>query len=787
MADHRDDPSPPRDPQPQPEIETYRGPSGGWGSVSSVTDILLREQVTVEGGRVLLHQNKPDGFACVSCAWAKPAHPKPFEFCENGAKATAWELTRKRVDPGFFSRHSLAELETWPDHELEAAGRLTHPMRWDATTDRYVEVTWQSAFEEIGRELRKLAPESVVFYTSGRASLEASYMWQLFARLYGSNHLPDSSNMCHESSSVALPKSIGSSVGTIFLDDFEHTDCIFYLGQNVGTSSPRMLHQLQSVAERGVPIAVFNPLKERGLERFTNPQSPTEMLSGSETRIASHYYQLKNGGDIAALFGVAKALIEADDAAQAQGSARVLDAEFIDQHTQGFEVFAEAARGHDWAALERHSGLSRTEMEEAARLYAKAERVMAVYGMGLTQHRGGVDNVAMVCNLMLLRGNIGKPGAGICPVRGHSNVQGQRTVGITEKPELVPLDKLAEQYGFQPPRWKGHGTTEACEGVLSGNVKGFLGLGGNFIRAVPETAAMEAAWQRLPLTVQVATKLNRNHVIHGEVAYLLPCLGRIEIDEQPGGPQAVSVEDSLAHIHGSRGQAAPASPHLRSEPRIVAEMAKATLEPNARVDWNGWAGDYAKVRLAIGETYPKIFRDGMPEPYERAMWRPGGFARPIPARLREWETESGKAQFIVPSGLFAGIEPSEADRAEVLQLMTLRSNDQFNTSIYGLHDRFRGVKGTRRVVFMNRGDIARLGLVDGETVSLATAVDDGVEREVHGMRVTAYDIPPGCCGAYYPECNPLIPLWHRAEDSKVPGFKATPVRVRRQSAAEVPA
>lgn len=754
------------------EIEPYDGPAGGWGSLKSVSGILLSEHAAGHGARALIHQNKPGGFACVSCAWAKLPDPHPFEFCENGAKATAWELTSKHVDPAFFERHTLRELEKWSDHDLEAAGRLLEPMRWDATSDRYRPVQWAEAFAEIGRELRGFDPKRVVFYTSGRASLEASYMWQLFARLYGSNNLPDSSNMCHESTSVALPKSLGVAVGTVSLHDFAQTDCIFHLGQNVGTSSPRMLHQLQQAAQRGVPIVVFNPLRERGLERFINPQSPSEMLTGSETRIATHYLQLKNGGDIAALWGVCKALIEADDEARTAGRPALLDHAFIAQHTHGFEAFAAAARMQRWETLEQVSGLRADALREAAAVYAGAERAIAIFGMGLTQQRGGIDNVAMVCNLLLLRGNVGKPGAGVCPVRGHSNVQGQRTVGITEKPELAPLDTLAQQYGFEPPRDKGLSTVEACEELLAGRLQGFLALGGNFIRAVPETNAVEAAWRNLRLTVQVATKLNRNHVIHGKVAYLLPCLGRIEIDRQLSGEQAVSTEDSLAHIHGSRGRIEPAGPMLLSEPSIVAEIAKATLAANPKVDWDAWVGNYARVRAAIAQTYPKIFRN-----YETAMWQPGGFAKPIAARERRWDTESGKAEFIVPEALFAGLDVPRERAAEVLQLMTLRSNDQFNTTVYGFEDRFRGVSGTRKVVFMNAEDIARLGLADGQIVTLASAVDDGVERRVSGLRITAYDIPAGCCGGYFPECNPLFPLWHYARESKVPGFKAMPVRV----------
>jgi len=560
-------------------------PSGGWGSLKAVSTYLLREQIPITGAKALWLQNKPGGFMCVSCAWAKPAHPRAAEFCENGAKATAWELTAKRRTAGFFRQHTVRSLETWSDHELEVGGRLTVPLRWDAASDTYRETTWEAAFAEIGAELNRLDPESAVFYTSGRASLETSYMWQLFARMYGCNNLPDSSNMCHESTSVALPKTIGSAVGTVDLDDFKRTDAIFFFGQNVGVNSPRMLHDLQDARKRGVPIVTFNPLVESGLVAFDNPQSPIDMLTPGATQITTQYLQVKPGGDIAAILGLCKNLIEADDDALATGRRRVVDAAFIAEHTHGFDAFAAAARAAEWSDIECESGLTRAELERAAATYAGANAVIAVYGMGLTQHREGVLNVQMLSNLLLLRGNIGKPGAGICPVRGHSNVQGQRTVGITEKPELAPLAKLRELYGFEPPTKKGRATVETCEGVLDGSVKAFIGMGGNFLRAVPETNKMEAAWRSLRLTVQVATKLNRSHVIHGEVAYLLPCLGRIEIDRQASGKQTVSMEDSTGYMHASHGVAEPAATMLRSEPAIVAGIAEATLAPNLKVPW----------------------------------------------------------------------------------------------------------------------------------------------------------------------------------------------------------
>ena len=752
----------------------YTGPAGGWGSVRSVESILLAEERIATGNAVLLKQNKPGGYSCVSCSWAKPKDPLPFEYCENGAKATAWEITRKRVPPEFFERHSITELLEWSDHDLEKIGRLTHPMRLDRARDRWVPVSWEEAFREIGAELRGMDPKRTIFYASGRASLETSYMYGLFARLYGHNNLPDSSNMCHESTSVALPEAIGAPVGTVLWDDFRETTCILSFGQNVGTNAPRMLHPLQQAAQRGVPIITFNPLKERGWERFTNPQSPLEMVTLKETRISSQYHQLRAGGDIAAITGLCKALIEADDTAMAAGRAPLLDHAFIQQHTHGFDSFAAWCRDQDWAEIERWSGLSRQAILDAASVYGAAKSAIGIYGMGLTQHKKGVENVRMLVNLLLLRGNIGKTGAGILPVRGHSNVQGQRTVGITEKPELVPMDGLAEQYGFEPPRDTGMNTVETCEAVVEGRIQAFLGLGGNFIRAIPDTERMEAAWPSIRLTVQVATKLNRSHLINGQIAYLLPCLGRIEIDTQAGGEQVVSCEDTMTHIHASRGMVPPASSDLLSEPAIVAGIAKATLPPNPRVPWDEWVTDYGRVRDAIEASYPSMFKD-----FNKRFDQPGGFARPLPARQREWKTETGKANFLVPAGFRTDLE-TDLDDPEILQLITLRSNDQFNTTVYGYDDRFRGIRGTREVVLMNRQDAARLGLRDGDRVALSTVADDNVRRTVQGLRVVHYDIPPGAIGGYYPECNPLIPLWHHAEGSKVPAAKSVPVRVRKE-------
>ncbi|WP_312960522.1 FdhF/YdeP family oxidoreductase [Stutzerimonas nitrititolerans] len=766
----------------QPTFKPYRAPSGGWGSAYSVANILIREKIPLAGAALLLKQNKPiDGFACVSCAWAKPHPPRTLSFCENGAKATAWENTSRRCGPEFFAAHRVTELLNWTDFDLEHQGRLTHPMRYDAASDTYRAVSWDQAFAEIGQELKAMEdPNQVVFYMSGRASLETAYMYGVLARMYGTNNLPDSSNMCHESTSVALPESIGVPVATVTLNDMEKTDGLFFFGQNTGTSSPRMLHELQEARERGAEIVTFNPIRERGLERFVDPQSPREMLTPDSTVISTQYHQLAIGGDIAAVTGICKALLALDDEAQTAGTPRMLDVDFIAQHTHGFEAFEQRVRGYAWSVLERRSGLSRAAMEAAATAYAGCQRVIVAYGMGITQHRHGVEAVQTLVNLLLLRGNMGKEGAGILPVRGHSNVQGQRTVGITEKAAQVPVDNLRRQFGFEPPSEDGVNTVEACEGILAGRIRGFIGMGGNFVRAVPDSSRIEPAWRRLRLSVQVSTKLNRSHLVTGEVSYILPCLGRTEIDRQATGEQRHTTEDSTACIRVWRGAAEPAGERLLSEPAIVARLAKATLVDNPNLDWDAWVGNYDLIREAIAESYPEIFHD-----FNVRMMEPGGFHRPLGASQRRWDTETGKANFINPPELAADPDTEEGghERHDVLQMMTLRSNDQFNTTVYGYDDRFRGIHGTRAVIMMNRNDIVRLGLAEGDQIEAVTEVDDGVHRSVGPLRVTPYNIPEGCCAGYYPECNVLLPVWHHAKRSKVPAAKSIPVRLRKVIAA----
>ncbi|PNP96242.1 FdhF/YdeP family oxidoreductase [Sphingobium sp. SA916] len=747
----------------------YDGAEGGWGSIKGMAEIAWREKPTPAVLNTLRRQNKVKGFMCVSCAWTKPAHPHAAEFCENGAKATLWELTSRRCTPEVLARHKVGELRTWKDHDLEQLGRLTHPMRFDRASDRYVPCSWDEAFEAIGRELKAIDPRAAVFYSSGRASLETSYLYALFARAYGHNNLPDSSNMCHETTSVALKKLIGSPVGTCVLADFDLCDAIFFFGQNTGSNSPRLLHPLQEAVKRGVKIVTFNPIREKGLEVFKNPQSPTEMLTPKTTQISTLYLQVKAGGDIAAITGLIKHVLAEEERKWREEQRHVLDIDFIEQHCTGFEALKAHVEATGWEEIERESGLARADLRQAAQIYIDAPRSIAMYGMGLTQHVHGFENLAALTNLWLLKGNIGRDGTGISPVRGHSNVQGQRTVGISEKPELVPLDRIARQYGFEPPREEGMNTVKACEKILSGEVKAFIGLGGNFVRAIPEREKMEAAWQRLRLTVQIATKLNRSHLINGEIAYLLPCLGRSEEDMQASGPQAVTMEDSLSCIHGSLGKNKPASDHLKSEVAIVAGMAKATLPPNPKLEWDAWTADYARIRDRIEESYPDQFHD-----FNDRVFTPGGFYRGNSARERIWKTESGKAQFTVPKTMSSvGFEPAVGR----YRLVTLRSNDQFNTTIYGYSDRLRGIEGTRDVVLMNPEDMGAAGLREGQVVSLASDAGDGVHRQVDGLAVTPFLLPRGCLGAYYPEMNPLVPLWYHDEQSKTPAAKGVPVRI----------
>ncbi|KFE35584.1 FdhF/YdeP family oxidoreductase [Thioclava atlantica] len=755
------------------DLPKESGPSGGWGSLKGITRIYGESWPSLDVIRTLERQNKPGGYMCASCAFPKPANYHPFEFCENGAKATLWEMTKARCTPAFWDDHTVSELRDWTDHDLEKTGRLTAPLRYDADADRYVEVGWDEAFAEIGSILKTLPRKDVVFYSSGHAGLEASYLWALLARAYGNNNLPQSSNMCHETTSVGLKKVIGSPVGTIIWEDLQETDCYFFFGQNPGTNSPRFLHPLQEAKERGAKIVTFNPVKEQGLVSFVNPQNLQDMLTGNETKISDQYHQLRAGSDIAALTGLCKAVIEADDKAQAQGRAPVIDWDFLREHSANYEEFLAFCRGTSWEAICEECGLSEADLRDAADVYMKAERVIGVYGMGLTQHVHGATNIGMLVNFLALRGNIGRKGAGCCPVRGHSNVQGQRTVGIAEKTKLIPMDKLRELFGFEPPQEDGYHIVEATQAMMQGRIAATFSLGGNLVRALPDTARVEESWPNQKLTVMISTKLNRSHLYPGETAFILPCLSRSEIDEQETGNQYVSIEDSFSMIHGSLGKHPAVSDQVKSELEITCRIAEAACEPNPRLQWRAWVKDYSKVRDLIEATYPDDFRD-----YNERMNQPGGFWRGNPAHHRVWKTESGKLEFTTPDRLNAlGFE----DKPGRFRMITMRSNDQFNTTIYGYSDRFRGIEGTRDVLLMNKMDMAELGLEHGDPIVVHGDMDDGVARRRDGLTVVTFELPRGTVGGYYPECNVLIPVELHDELSKTPGSKGVPVRIEKAS------
>ncbi|NID15963.1 FdhF/YdeP family oxidoreductase [Luteibacter yeojuensis] len=753
-----------------PGIEPYESPAGGWGALGAVAKAISGQMAIARESLALHKVNQPTGFDCPGCAWPDPKETSSFEFCENGAKAVSWEATAKRVRPEFFASNKVADLWNLSDYALEGLGRLTHPMAYDRASDTYKPIAWDEAFQRIGAALRALPdPNMAEFYTSGRASNEAAFLYQLFVREYGTNNFPDCSNMCHEATSVGLPKSVGSGKGTVVLEDFEHCDAIFCIGHNPGTNHPRMLSTLREASLRGVPIVVLNPLPERGLERFTSPQHPVEMLTGKSVRIASTYYKLKIGGDVAVLKGMMKSLLAADERAIAAGMPGVLDRDFIAANTTGFEALAEDVAGTSWAAIERCSGLTRAEIENAADIYAKARNVIVCYGMGITQHAHGTENVQQIANLLLLRGNIGRQGAGICPLRGHSNVQGDRTVGITEKPNDELNDGIRRTYGFEPPVAHGHDAVAAVIAIREGRSKALVALGGNLAVAMPDTAETFEAMRKLDLAVHVATKLNRSHLILARESIILPCLGRTELDVQASGPQAVTVEDSMSMVHASAGTLAPASEHLRSEPWIVAGIAKATL-PRTRVDWDRLVGDYNLIRDDIEKVFP-IFRD-----FNRRVSVPGGFRLRVAASERDWATPDRRAHFLLAPGLE---EDPPAD-ANGLMLTTVRSHDQYNTTIYGLNDRYRGVSGRRDVVFMHARDLAARGLAHGDRIDVfATGVNaaDGKERAVRNFVAVAYDIAEGSVAMYYPEGNALIALESHDRRSGTPAYKSVPVRI----------
>jgi len=754
------------------KIELYKGPAGGWGALRSVTNALLKQDIPLKGAKTLLSANQPDGFDCPGCAWPDRNHASTFEFCENGVKAVASEATARRAGPALFARNTVAELARQSDFWLEDQGRLTHPMVYDAASDKYQPIAWDDAFALIARHLNALPdPNQAIFYTSGRASNEAAFLYQLFVREYGTNNFPDCSNMCHEPSGSGMRPQIGVGKGTVTLHDFELADAIFIFGQNPGTNHPRMLGELRAAHKRGARIVSFNPLRERGLERFADPQDKLEMATMGSTEISTHYYQLRVGGDFAAVKGMMKHLIERED-----GGARLLDLAFIAEHTSGFDALAADLRAESWAVLEQESGLDEAQIRAAAEVYCAAERAIFCWGMGITQHRDSVATIQMLVNLLLMRGNIGRPGAGPCPVRGHSNVQGDRTMGIWEKPPVALLDRLGQVFDFTPPRNHGWDTVESIRAMLDGKGKVFFALGGNFAAATPDTYETWKALRQCDLTVHVTTKLNRSHIVHGREALILPCLGRTEIDVQASGPQGVTVEDSMSMVHISSGINPPASEHLLSEPAIVARLAAATIGDRSKTPWLWLIEDYSRIRDKIEAVFDD-FKD-----FNQRVAVPGGFRLRNTASERVWNTALKKASFYthaVPRDT-----PSHKAREDarargldtvVFTLLTTRSHDQYNTTIYGQDDRYRGVFGQRRVVFINAADIKELGLKDGDWVDIKTVWDDGQQRHADKFKLVAYNIPRGDIAAYYPETNPLVPLSSVSLNAGTPTSKSIPV------------
>jgi molybdopterin-dependent oxidoreductase alpha subunit len=741
--------------------EPYDKPAGGWDALLSSLHHLREQGVVAKGSRSMLRANQPEGFDCPGCAWPDRNAHSSFEFCENGVKAVAAEATKHRIGADFFAQHTVAELSARDDHWLEAQGRLTEPLAYDAGSDRYLAISWDDAFSRVAAQLRaQVSPHRALFYTSGRTSNEAAFLYQLFVREFGTNNLPDCSNLCHEPSGVAMTEQIGSGKGTVTLEDFEHCDAIFIFGQNPGTNHPRMLGELRAAAKRGCRIVAFNPLRERGLERFANPQSAREMLTGGSTAIASHYYTPRIGGDLAALTGLIRCVFEWN----------AEDHDFVAAHTLGVDALRAAVMQTAWDDIEAESGLTRTQIEEAARVYCDSRATIFCWGMGITQHTRSVATIQMLLNALLLRGNIGRVGAGPCPVRGHSNVQGDRTMGIHELPAPAFLDRLRDEFGFEPPRADGHDVVGAIGAMERGEIDVFFALGGNFAAATPDTARTQAALRGCALTVHVSTKLNRSHLVHGRDALILPCLGRTEIDRQAEGPQGVTVEDSMSMVHVSTGMNAPASGALLSEPAIVARLAHATL-PQSRVPWLHLIGHYDRIRDVISRVV-----DGFAD-FNARVRVPGGFHLRNPAREREWRTADGRAQLI------AHPLRGAARRDDLLRLMTVRSHDQYNTTIYGFDDRYRGVDGERRPLFICAADLMRLGLLPGARVDLVSVWHDG-ERVAEDFLLVEYAIPAGCVASYFPETNALVPLDHHAERARTPASKSIPVRIRPRPARD---
>ncbi|WP_245974609.1 FdhF/YdeP family oxidoreductase [Thermomonospora umbrina] len=747
-------------PKKAPKSRPYHHPAAGWGAAKAVTGFLLREDEAVEGARGMLRMNHEDGgFDCPGCAWPDTKGLR-LDVCENGIKHATWEMTGKRVDRGFFAAHSVSELFEWSDFALEDQGRLTEPMAYDPDSDHYVPISWEDAFEVFGRAIRDLDdPNRASFYTSGRLGNEATFLYQLMVREIGTNNLPDCSNMCHEASGRALHASLGTGKGTADLEDWETADALFIMGVNAASNAPRMLTTLARAHRRGARIVHVNPLIEAGATRTIIPHEFLQMALFHPTPTSTLNLQPRVAGDMALMRGIAKATLE-----MARTDPKAVDEKFIERHTVGFEEYKAVCEATSWEELEHQSGVGRSEILEAARVYRGADRTIMSWSVGLTQHEHGVDTIREIVNVLLLRGNLGREGAGPSPVRGHSNVQGNRTCGIDNRPPREFLDRLAEVCGIDPPRDDGLNVVGTIEAMRRGEVRVLVGMGGNFALATPDTPYTYAALRECDLTVHVSTKLNRSHLVHGRRALILPCVGRTEKDVQRGGLQRISVEDSMAMVHLSQGMRPPASPRLRSEPAIIAGMARAAL-PDSRTPWEWYVEDYDRIRDTMAEVL-----DGF-EDFNRRVRLPMGFRIRQPARELIFLTPSGRAEFS------AADLPDAVPPPGTLVLGTMRSHDQWNTTIYADDDRYRGIENLRTLVFMNEDDMRERGIGEFDPVDITSTAKDGSTRSLNGFLAVAHDIPRGCAAGYMPEMNVLVAIGDYSVQSDQPLMKHLKVTI----------
>jgi len=743
--------------------------AGGLPSLKSTVSVLLKSKRVRSNIKNLLRVNQTDGFDCPGCAWGDNK-TGTFQFCENGAKAVAWESTEKKIGQAFFAQYPVSRLLKQSDHWLEYQGRLAEPLKYNAQSDCFEPIDWQAAFEFIAEKLNSLSPDEVELYTSGRASNEVAFLYQLFGRSFGTNNFPDCSNMCHEASGVALNESIGIGKGTVVLEDFEQADAIFVFGQNPGSNHPRMMNALRKAARGGCKIASFNNLKEVALERFASPQDPVELLTSAATDISHLYFTPKIGGDMAAVRGMVKHLVE---------TGAKLNSEFTQSHTLGLDDYLSEVKATSWKKIVEQSGLLESDIQQAAQLFYQSDRVISTWAMGITQHKHSVDTVREIANLHLLFGQIGKAGAGICPVRGHSNVQGNRTVGINDKPKAAFLEQLDNTFGITTPKTHGHNVYHALKALHHKQSKALICLGGNIAAAASDSDFTFEAVRRSELNVHIATKLNRSHLLLSKDALILPCLGRTEIDRQKSGEQAVTVEDTFSMVHASHGGTEPDGLNCMSETAIIANIANATLG-SAPVDWLWLSEDYSRIRDLIAKTIPGF------ENFNQRIQAPGGFHLTNSARNLDWQTTTGKANFssaALPQSLFnQNVEAEiEKQKSPVLTLQTLRSHDQYNTTIYGMNDRYRGVENQRKVLFVNAKDARRQNLKDGELVKISSIWEDDISRSVDGFQLVFYDIPRGNAAAYYPETNPLVPIDSVGDKSDTPTSKSVAIVIEPSS------